>query len=1427
MLQRLRPVALLLAVCSVCSCNCNPAAVCGDGVVQAPEQCDDGNTKNGDGCEDDCTKTPMAGCGNGIKEGTEQCDDGNTVNGDGCESDCTLTAPPTCGNGIREGVEQCDDGNKTAGDGCENNCTLTPSVCGNGKREGNEQCDDGNRMNGDGCENDCTVTQGPWCGNGIKEGNEECDDGNKTNGDGCENDCTRTPVPPVCGNGVKEGAEQCDDGNSTPGDGCENDCTLTGGNVTACPNAPPADDAGTCTVTPGDNYKLFTGVVLAPGQVFAGGQVLVDPNGVITCAACDCTVADGGMTATKLTCPSAVISPGLINTHDHISYQSNPYVAAAGDTDERYEHRHDWRVGGASHDNHTKISSGGTATSNQIRWAELRQLMAGETSIAGATYSGTGDQGLLRNLDTSTSGQLGSIAGSGNDSQTFPLHDQSGVELSSGCAYPSIDATTVIPADSAYLPHVSEGINQAALNEFYCTSSTANGGHALMGPRTSIIHGVALKAAEVGLVATTGTSLIWSPRSNVSLYGDTAQVPLYARLGVNVSLGTDWLISGSMNLLRELKCADGLNKNYWNTAFSDEALWRMTTAGSADATQTGGKIGRIQSGRVADLAIYRQHGSQTHRSVIDAQPSDVVLTMRGGKALYGDAQVVMALNANCETLDVCGSMKAVCVSDELGGTTYAALAGLNTASYPLFFCTAPPTEPSCVPQRDARNVVNGSGIYSAGPGMGDADGDGIIDAMDNCPHHFNPVRPDDNGKQADADNDGVGDICDVCPLNAGTTTCTAFDPNDVDGDGVVNAMDNCPTVANASQTDTDMDGKGDACDSCPAPNPGPLACPSTIEAVKTPGSMYVGQHVSLDNVLVTAVGATGFFVQDVPPMNGTPDYSGMFIYAPGSGLNVGDRITVTDGVPSNYFGEIQMTSPLLGLDGGNGLLSSGNTVPAPVDVSSADVATDGGRAGPLEGVLVRVMNPAVTDVAPPLGSGDKAPSNEYVVDGVLRIDDLLYLTTPFPTVGQQLTSITGPLMLKNNDTKIEPRSVTDVVLGPPTLAGLDPAQTFTRVGAMGAATIPTPLQVRLSNPWTSDTLVTVTSSDPTSLTVVGGGVTVTAGQLTAPVLVNGLLQSASVTLTAQLNTTMLTAQVRVVDPAETPTLVSLTPATSFVAQGGTAQLVCSLDLPAPAPASVTLALDPAFGMVPPTVTIAQDQVSAQIPVTLASNGPDAGTLSATLGATTLMAALYAVAPSGASHVVISEVGPSGPGGSGDEFIELYNPTPQPVDISFWKLQYKSAAGTAYLSADIFDFPMDTLIQPHGYMLVAGTGYTGPAPDFNAGHALSLAGTDGHVRLGNPSVTTAKVDPNAIDTLGYGAVADSPEGLADAGHTGVITTNGTQSFERKANASSTAASMAVGGADELKGNGQDTDRNGADFIVRAVRQPQGSDAGTEP
>ena len=53
----------------------------------------------------------------------------------------------------------------------------------------------------------------------------------------------------------------------------------------------------------------------------------------------------------------------------------------------------------------------------------------------------------------------------------------------------------------------------------------------------------------------------------------------------------------------------------------------------------------------------------------------------------------------------------------------------------------------------------------------------------------------------------------ACGGSGGTPD--AGDPNDVDGDGIANAADNCPHRANPSQHDEDGDGVGDACDNCP------------------------------------------------------------------------------------------------------------------------------------------------------------------------------------------------------------------------------------------------------------------------------------------------------------------------------------------------------------------------------------------------------------------------------------------------------------------------------------------------------------------------------------------------------------------------------------------------------------------------------------
>lgn len=68
--------------------NCfEPDPVCGNGVVEADEQCDDGGLVNLDGCDSNCV---FEVCGNGVvqPESNEACDDGNSVSGDGCDSNC-------------------------------------------------------------------------------------------------------------------------------------------------------------------------------------------------------------------------------------------------------------------------------------------------------------------------------------------------------------------------------------------------------------------------------------------------------------------------------------------------------------------------------------------------------------------------------------------------------------------------------------------------------------------------------------------------------------------------------------------------------------------------------------------------------------------------------------------------------------------------------------------------------------------------------------------------------------------------------------------------------------------------------------------------------------------------------------------------------------------------------------------------------------------------------------------------------------------------------------------------------------------------------------------------------------------------------------------------------------------------------------------
>lgn len=135
-----------------------------------------------------CALCPVAVCGNGIQEPGESCDDGGTVPGDGCSALCAIEGAAVCGNGVLQGGEECDDGNAVGGDGCS--ATCTDEICGNGVIDLLlEECDDGNLVSGDGCNDACFDE---FCGDGFLQAarGEQCDDGNFFNGDSCSAFCT-------------------------------------------------------------------------------------------------------------------------------------------------------------------------------------------------------------------------------------------------------------------------------------------------------------------------------------------------------------------------------------------------------------------------------------------------------------------------------------------------------------------------------------------------------------------------------------------------------------------------------------------------------------------------------------------------------------------------------------------------------------------------------------------------------------------------------------------------------------------------------------------------------------------------------------------------------------------------------------------------------------------------------------------------------------------------------------------------------------------------------------------------------------------------------------------------------------------------------------------------------------------------------------
>jgi cytosine/adenosine deaminase-related metal-dependent hydrolase len=138
------------------------------------------------------------------------------------------------------------------------------------------------------------------------------------------------------------------------------------------------------------NLVVLRGTVLTGAAVYHAGEVAYDKStGKIVCVDCDCSNTAGYADATKLQCGDNVISPALINAHDHIGWIQSPPI---GHGTIRYHHRNDWRKG---LEGFQKISIPGNATNAEKQWGELRQILSGTVTLFGSGSAA----GLMRNVD--------------------------------------------------------------------------------------------------------------------------------------------------------------------------------------------------------------------------------------------------------------------------------------------------------------------------------------------------------------------------------------------------------------------------------------------------------------------------------------------------------------------------------------------------------------------------------------------------------------------------------------------------------------------------------------------------------------------------------------------------------------------------------------------------------------------------------------------------------------------------------------------------------------------------------------------------------------------------------------------------------------------------------------------------------------------
>ena len=164
----------------------------------------------------------------------------------------------------------------------------------------------------------------------------------------------------------------------------------------------------------------------------------------------------------------------------------------------------------------------------------------------------------------------------------------------------------------------------------------------LLKSNTLLIHGIALTKEQIKECAEAGTSICWCPNSNYYLIGKTLDIDSCLEHGVNVVLGTDSTMSGSINLLEELKFA---HQNFPHIPM--QQLFKMITTNAAKALKLSEEYGSINE-NTSNLLLIKKREEDPFRNLLKTQIEDIELLIHQGTPIYGDVKFLDEFNINVD-----------------------------------------------------------------------------------------------------------------------------------------------------------------------------------------------------------------------------------------------------------------------------------------------------------------------------------------------------------------------------------------------------------------------------------------------------------------------------------------------------------------------------------------------------------------------------------------------------------------------------------------------------------------------------------------------------------------------------------------------------------------------------------------------------------